>query len=80
MRVELSPVTSPRQNGEFEDEREQHGQLDEEALHDLHARVGVGHRDVDVHAEDELAARDVLQLLDEPAVAVAARDALLLRE
>jgi hypothetical protein len=33
-----------------------------------------------MHAEDELAARDVLQLLDELAIAVAARDPLILGE
>ena len=35
---------------------------------------------MDVHPEDELAARDVLQLLDELAVAIAPRDALILGE
>ena len=59
-------------------EREQHRQLGQQALHDVHREVGIGHGDVDVHAEHELAARDVLQLLDEPAVAVARRDALIL--
>ena len=59
-------------------EREQHRQLGQQALHDMHREVGIGHRDVHVHAEHELAPRDVLQLLDEPAVAVARRDALIL--
>ena len=78
VRVEASPVASPRQNGELAESAEQHGQLGEQALHDVHREVGLGHGDVHVHAEHELAARDVLQLLDEPAVAVARRDALIL--
>ncbi len=59
-------------------EREQHGQLDQHALHDLHAGVGIGHRDVHVHAEHQLAPRHVLQLLEQVAVPVARRDALVL--
>ena len=59
-------------------EREQHRQLRQQALHHVHREVGLGHGDVHVHAEHELAARDVLELLDEPAVAVARRDALIL--
>ena len=60
-------------------EREQHRQLGEQALHDMHREVRIRHGHVHVHPEHELAARDVLQLLDEPAVAVARRDALILR-
>ena len=60
-------------------ERQQHRQLGQQALHDVHREVGLGHGDVHVHPEHELAARDVLQLLDEPAVAVPRRDALILR-
>ncbi len=60
-------------------QRQEDGQLGQQALHDVHREIGLRHRDVHVHAEHELAARHVLQLLDEPAVAVARRDALVLR-
>src|SRR5262249_40100186 len=42
--------------------------------------LGVVDRDVDVHAEDELPTRDVLQLVDEVAVPVACSDALALEQ
>ena len=45
----------------------------------MHREIRLGHGDVHVHPEHELAARHVLQLLDEPAVAVARRDLLILR-
>ena len=54
--------------------------MDEEAVHDLDRLLRVVDRDVDVHAEDQLAARDVLHLVDERAVAVARRDPLALEQ
>src|SRR6478735_1953998 len=68
VRVDASPVASPRQNGELADSASSTGSSA--------SRLGHGH--VHVHAEHELAARHVLELLDEPAVAVARRDALIL--
>ena len=47
---------------------------------DLDRLLRVVHRDVDVQAEDQLAARDVLELVDEVPVAVARRDPLALEE
>ena len=52
----------------------------DEPVHDLDRLLRVVDRDVDVHAEDQLAARDVLKLVDERAVAVLRRDALPLEE
>ena len=75
-RCETGRLAAPERRARRE--REQHRQLRQQALHDVHREVGIGHGDVHVHAEHELAARDVLQLLDQPAVAVARRDALIL--
>ena len=61
-------------------EREQRRELREQAVHDLDRRVGIADRDVHVQAEDQLAPRDVLHLVDEVAVAVARGDALALEE
>ena len=61
-------------------EREQHRELDEDALHDRQARLRRRHRHVDVHAEDELAPGDVLEHLDERPVPVAGGDLLVLVE
>ena len=52
----------------------------EERVRDRDRLVGVVDRGVDVHAEDQLAAGDVLQLLDEPPVAVLGGDPLALEE
>src|SRR5262249_44328570 len=49
-------------------------------IHDLDCLLGVVDRDVDVHPEDELPTRDVLQLVDEVAVPVARGDALALEQ
>ena len=54
--------------------------MGEEPVDDLDRLVGVVHRDVDVHPEDQLAARDVLELVDQRVVAVLRRDPLALEE
>ena len=54
--------------------------MEEQAVEDADRLLRVVDRDVDVHAEDQLAARDVLELVDERAVAVAGGDALALEE
>ena len=54
--------------------------MDEQPVHHLDRLLGIVDRDVHVHAEDQLAPRDVLQLVDELAVAVAGRDPLALEE
>ena len=54
--------------------------MGDETVHDLDCLLRVVHSDVDVHAEDELSARDVLELVDERAVAILRRDALALEE
>ena len=59
-------------------EREERRQLDEEPVHDLHGLVGVIDGDMDVETEDQLTPRDVLELVDEGAVAVTRRDPLAL--
>ena len=61
-------------------EGEQRADVRREPVDDLDRLVGIVDRDVDVHAEDELASRDVLHLVDERAIAVAGRDALALEE
>src|SRR5581483_8063122 len=55
-------------------------QVHEEAVHHLDRLLGIVDCDVHVHAEDQLAPRDVLQLVDEVAVTVAGRDPLALEE
>jgi hypothetical protein len=52
----------------------------EQPVHDLDRLLAVVDRDVDVQPEDQLATRDVLQLVDEVPVAVARGDALALEE
>ena len=54
--------------------------MDEQPVHHLDRLLRVVDRDVHVHAEDQLAPRDVLELVDELPVAVACRDALALEE
>ena len=54
--------------------------MDEHPVEHADRLLGVVDRDVDVHAEDQLAPRDVLELVDERAVAVAGRDALLFEQ
>ena len=54
--------------------------MDEQRADHVDRLVRVVHRDVDVTAEDELAPGDVLELVDEVAVAVARGDALPLEE
>ena len=54
-------------------------EVDEEPVHDLDRLLGVVDGDVDVQAEDQLAPRDVLHLVDERAVAVAGGDPLRAR-
>ena len=56
------------------------GEVDEQRADHVDRLVRVVHGDVDVAAEDELAAGDVLELVDEVAVAVARGDALPLEE
>ena len=71
-------VTAPERR--VRRKREQDGQLDQHALHDREARLGRGHGDVHVHAEDELAASDVLEHLDQRPVAVAGGDLLVFKQ
>ena len=54
--------------------------MGEEPVDDLDRLLGVVDRDVHVQAEDQLAARDVLELVDEVPVAVARGDPLALEE
>ncbi len=61
-------------------EREQRRELRQQAVHHLDRLVGVVDRDVDVHPEDQLAPRDVLELVDERVVAVLRRDPLALEQ
>src|SRR5205085_11704819 len=69
-----APEGGVRRQGE--EERD----VEEQAVDDLDRLLRVVHRDVDVHAEDELAARHVLHLVDEVPVAVARGDPLALEE
>ena len=57
-RVESRPVASPRNHGEFADDREHDGQPRKHGLVCAHARLRVGHPDVHVQAAHALAARD----------------------
>ena len=52
----------------------------EQPVHDLDRLLGVVDRDMDVQPEDQLAAGDVLELVDEVPVAVARGDPLALEE
>ena len=54
--------------------------MHEERARHMDGLLRVVHRHVDVKAEDELATRDVLQLVDEVSVAIAGGDALALEE
>ena len=64
-RIDARPVGSPRQNGELAESASSVGRCDEQAVHDLDRLLRIVDGDVDVHAEDQLAARDVLELVDE---------------
>ncbi len=55
-------------------------EMADQPVHDLDRLLRVVDRDVDVHAEDQLAPRDVLHLVDERAIAVLRRDSLRLEE
>ena len=46
-------------------------------IHQVDHRSAVGHRDVDVHAENQQGTRELLQLLDDVLVALAGRDDLV---
>ena len=61
-------------------EREQRREMGEEPVDDLDRLLRVVDGDVDVHPEDQLAPRDVLELVDEGAVAVLRGDPLALEE
>ena len=61
-------------------QREHLRQVHEQPVHHLDRLLRIVHRDVHVHAEDQLAPGDVLQLVDEGAVPVARGDALSLEE
>ena len=61
-------------------ERHQQRQVDEQAVDDVDRLVRIVHGHVDVEPEDQLAAGDVLHLVDEGAVAVARGDPLALEE
>ena len=54
--------------------------MDEQPVHDLDRLLRVVDGDVDVHPEDQLAAGDVLQLIDQLPVAVLGRDPLALEQ
>ena len=74
------PVGSPRQNGDDAESASICGRCSSSPFITWIAFSGLVDGDVHVHAEDQLAARDVLQLVDELAVAVARGDALPLEE
>ena len=61
-------------------QREHLRQVEQQAVHHLDHLLGIVDGHVHVHAEDQLAARDVLKLVDELAVAVARGDPLPLEE
>ena len=61
-------------------EREQRRELGEQPVHDLDRLLRIVDGDVHVHAEDQLAPGDVLELVDEGPVAVARGDPLALEE
>ena len=66
--------------GRARGEREERREVGQEPVDDLDRLVGIVDRHVDVHPEDQLAPRDVLELVDERVVAVLGRDALALEE
>ena len=68
-----APSARPRQNGELAESASSGERCGQEPVDDLDRLVGVVDRDVDVHPEDQLAPRDVLELVDERVVAVLAR-------
>ena len=78
MRVEASPVSSPRQYGEFALKRQQDRHVHAHPVRDVDGLVRVVEPDVHVQAEDDLLARDEPQLLHEVAVARRGRDPLVL--
>ena len=61
-------------------ERQQWPELGEEPVHDLDRLLWIVDGDMHVHAEDQLAPGDVLELVDEVPVAVARGDPLALEE
>ena len=69
IRTEARPVSSPRQYGEFADQREQDRHVHPHPVGDVDRLVGVVEPDVDVQAEDDLLAGDEAQRVDEVAVA-----------
>ena len=75
-RLQAGPVAAPERR--VRAQREQHGHVDAHAVGDVDRLVGVVHADVDVHAEDQLLARDEAQRGDEVAVARARDDPLVL--
>ena len=77
-RCETRRLAAPERRGRRE--CEQRAELGEEAVHDLDRLLGVVDGDVHVHAEDQLAPGDVLELVDQVPVAVARRDPLALEE
>src|SRR6185436_7135165 len=77
-RGEPGRLTAPKRR--VRGEGEKFGQVEEERARDLDRLFRVVDRDMDVQTEDELAARDVLELVDEIPVAVSCGDALALEE
>ena len=61
-RGETRRLTAPE--GRVAREREQLAEVGQQGVHDLDRAVGIFDRDVDVHPEDQLAPRDVLELVD----------------
>ena len=78
VRVDSRPVAVAAPERRVRAEREQHGDVDAHPVGDVDRLVGVVDADVDVHAEDELLARDEAQRGDEVAVARARDDPLVL--
>ena len=77
-RGEAGRLAAPE--GRARREREQRGEVREQPVHDLDRLLGLVDGDVDVQPEDQLAPRDVLELVDEMPVAVASSDALALEQ
>ncbi len=77
-RCEPSRLAAPERRARRQ--REERREVREQPVHDLDRLLRVVDRDVHVHPEDELAPRDVLQLVDQRAVAVLRGDPLALEE
>ena len=77
-RLEPRRLASPERRARRQ--RQQVGEVHLQSVHDRDRLVGAVDCGMHVHAEDQLAARDVLQLVDERAVAVLGGDALALEE